>query len=136
MYDFCFHVNIDYFNKLFDNMRFSKNYRASCYRVLNKHSVFDKILREHPVIDLTEKLKMMMKKRVQLLKSHLCKKLPEVDAGFYLSRRSNFIHMGLDVPLFSIKNYPEFIDEINKFLSKELGAHFRRKIKKEKKWIR
>ena len=50
------------------------------------------------------------------------KAFPEVDAGFYLNCRSNFIHMGLDVPLFSIKNYPDFIDEINKFLSKELGA--------------
>ena len=79
---------------------------------------------------------MMMTKRVQLLKSHLCKKFPEVDVGFYLSRRSNFIHMGLDVPLFSIKNYPDYIDEINKFLSKKLGARFSRKIKKEKKSIR
>ena len=76
---------------------------------------------------------MMMRKRVQLLKSHLCKKFPEVDAAFYLSCRNNFIHMGLDVPLFSIKTYPDFIDEINKFLSKELGTSFSRKIKKEKK---
>ena len=73
---------------------------------------------------------MMMRKRVQLLKSHLCKTFPEVDAGFYLSRRRNFMHMGFDVLLFSIKHYPDFIDEINKFL---LGARFSRKIKKEKK---
>ena len=75
----------------------------------------------------------MMRKCVQLLKSHLCKKIPKVDAGFYLSRRSNFVHIDLDVPFFSIKNYPELIDEINKFLSKELGPRFSRKIKKEKK---
>ena len=72
----------------------------------------------------------MMRKRVQLLKSHLCKKF---DASFYLSQRSNFIHMDLDVLLFSIKNYHDFIDESNKVLSKELGAPFSRKIKKEQK---
>ena len=53
VYDFCLHVNIDCFNKLFDNMRFSKNYTTSCYRVLNKHSVVDRVLGEHPIIDLT-----------------------------------------------------------------------------------
>ena len=52
MYDFC-HVNIDYFNKFFDNMKFSKNYTSSSYRVLNKHSVVDRILGKHPVTDLT-----------------------------------------------------------------------------------
>ena len=52
-YGFCLHVNIDYLNKLFDNMRFLKSYTASCNRVLNKHSVVDRILGEHPVIDLT-----------------------------------------------------------------------------------
>ena len=130
IYDFCLHVNIDALKKLFNNIRFWKNYTASFYRVLNKHSVVDRIFCEHPVIDLTQKLKIMMRKRVQLLKSHLCKKF---DAGFYLSQRSNFIHMDLDVLLFSIKNYHDFIDESNKVLSKELGAPFSRKIKKEKK---
>ena len=64
---------------------------------------------------------MMIKKRFQPLKSQLSKIFIEDDVGFYLSRRSNFLHMSLDVRLFSIKNYPEFIDEINKFLSKEIG---------------
>ena len=134
IYDFCLHVNTDSLKKLFDNMRFLKNYTTSCYRDSNKHSginiAVDRIFCEHPVIDLTQKLKIMMRKRVQLLKSHLCKKF---DAGFYLSQRSNFIHMDLDVLLFSIKNYHDFIDESNKVLSKELGAPFSRKIKKEKK---
>ena len=66
----------------------------------------------------------MVKKRVQLLKSYLSKKIPEVDVGFYLSLRSNFMHIGLHIPLFSVKNYPDFIDEINKFLSKDLGTRF------------
>ena len=41
-----------------------------------------------------------------------------------LSRRSNYIHMGLNIPLYSIKNYPDFIEEINKFLAKDLESRF------------
>ena len=65
-----------------------------------------------------------MKNRVQLLKNYLSKKSPEIDICLYLSRRNNFVHMGLDVPIFSMKNYPDLIDEINKFLSKDVGTHF------------
>ena len=57
-----------------------------------------------------------MKKRAQLLKSYVLKKFPEVDVGFYLSCRSEFVHMGLEIMLYSIKNYPDFIDEINSLL--------------------
>ena len=45
----------------------------------------------------------MLRKNVQLLKNHLTKTFPVIKAGFYLSRRSNLVHMGLDIPLFSIK---------------------------------
>ena len=41
MHDFCLHVDINYFKRLFDNMRFSKQYSASCCRILNKHSVLE-----------------------------------------------------------------------------------------------
>ena len=51
----------------------------------------------------------MLKKCIQLLKSHLSKKFPQV-VDFYLSCRSN-----------SIENYPDFIDKINKFLAKDLS---------------
>ena len=30
--------------------------------------------------------------------------------------------MGLDTPLYSIKNYPDFIEEINEFLVKDLDS--------------
>ena len=65
-----------------------------------------------------------MKNRVKLLKNYLSKKFPEIDICLYLSRRNNLVHMGLDVPIFSMKNYPDLIDEINKFLSKDVGTHF------------
>ena len=58
----------------------------------------------------------MMKKGFQVLKDYSLEKFPDVgNIGFYLSRR--FVHMGLDVLLYSIRNYPDLIDEINKFLS-------------------
>ena len=45
---------------------------------------------------------MLMKKRVQLLKSYLVKIFPELIDGviFYLSQRSKFVHMDLDSPLY------------------------------------
>ena len=32
--------------------------------------------------------------------------------------------MGLDIPLYSTKDYPDFIEEINKFLAKNFGSRF------------
>ena len=66
----------------------------------------------------------MLRMRVLLLKSLLSTKFPDVNVGFYLSRRSNFVYVGLDVQLYSIKNYPDFIEEINKFLAKDLSSCF------------
>ena len=115
MYDFCLDVN--------------KDYTAVCYRILNKHFGVDRIFRwsscyrsDREVIFLV--FLKWWKNNVQLLKRYLSKKIPEVDVCFYLNRRSNFVHMGLHVPLFSVKNYPDFIAEINKFLSKDLGTRF------------
>ena len=69
---------------------------------------------------------MTLKKRVQLLKAHLAKKFPKVaGVGFYFSCRSNYVHMGLDMSLYSIKNYPDLIEEINKFLAKDLDSRFK-----------
>ena len=66
---------------------------------------------------------MSMKRIVQLLKSYFVKKFPELNdgVGFYLSWRSKFVHVGLDLPLYSIKNYPDLIEEIYKFLAMESG---------------
>ena len=61
---------------------------------------------------------------MQLLKSYLSKKFPEVDVSFYLSHRNKFVNMGLDTPLYSIKNDRDFVDEINKSLAKGLGSSF------------
>ena len=43
---------------------------------------------------------------------------------FYLNRGSTYVYMGLDISLYSIKNYPDFIGEINKFSDKDLDSRF------------
>ena len=55
----------------------------------------------------------------------MAKKFPEVTGiEFYLSLRSNYIHMGLHLLLYSIRNYPDFIEEVNKFLTKNRDPRF------------
>ena len=39
----------------------------------------------------------------------------DLEFEFYLSRRSKFVQMGLDVPLISIKNYQEIIKFIENY---------------------
>ena len=53
----------------------------------------------------------------------MVKKFPELNdgVGFYLSRKSKFVHIGLDSPLYSMKNYPDLIEEINKVSAMESG---------------
>ena len=41
---------------------------------------------------------------------------------FTLAAEVNQFIWGLDIQLYSIKNYPDVIDEINKFLAKDLGS--------------
>ena len=33
------------------------------------------------------------------------------------------MHMGLDLPLYSLKNYSDFVKEIHKFLSRDLDSN-------------
>ena len=58
---------------------------------------------------------MNIRKQLVLKESRLKKKFPYVKFGFYLSRRSSYVHMGLDFALFSLKNYSKIIAEVNYF---------------------
>ena len=89
-------------------MRYSKNCKTFCYKVINYELI---------VIDL-----MSLRKLVQILKAYLSKICPDIDVEFYLSCRSNFVHVGLDFPLCSLKNHLEFVKEIHEFLSKGLDS--------------
>ena len=52
---------------------------------------------------------MHMKTFLIILDNVLKKDHPDVDLGFYVSRRSKFVHMGSDVPLSKIKNIQEIL---------------------------
>ena len=58
---------------------------------------------------------MFMKTFLIMLSNVLKKDYPNVEVEFYLSRRSKFAHMGLDVPLTKIENYEQLISDIEKY---------------------
>ena len=69
----------------------------------------------------------MLRKCVSLLKNHLSIKCPDVNVGFYLICRSNFVHLGfhkfLHLPLYSLKNYSDFVKKNHKFHSRDLDSN-------------
>ena len=58
---------------------------------------------------------MYMKAFLVALKQRVKKDYPNTDFEFYLSRRSKFAHMGLDVPLISIGKHQELIQFIKEY---------------------
>ena len=56
-----------------------------------------------------------MKTFIIMLKKVLKKDYPDIELVFYVSRRSKFVHMGLDVQLTKISNSREIINAIEKF---------------------
>ena len=63
----------------------------------------------------------------RMLEHHLNNKFPELKASLYVSKRKENIHMGLDVPLFSLVKHDQIIEEIKNFrmLSYDIEKHFK-----------
>ena len=57
---------------------------------------------------------MYMKTFFVILENVLKKDHPDIELGFYVSRRSKFVHMGSDVPLTKIKNFQEILTKIER----------------------
>ena len=57
---------------------------------------------------------MFMKTFTIMLKNSLKKYHPGVDVEMYVSRRSKFVHMGLEFPLNKIDNSEKFVRDIDK----------------------
>ena len=55
---------------------------------------------------------MYMKTFLIILKQCLKKDHPELDVEMYLSRRSKFVHMGIDMPMNKIQNHEQFINKL------------------------
>ena len=58
---------------------------------------------------------MFMKTFLIMLQNSLKKDHPDVVVELYVSRRSKFAHMGIDVPLNKISNHEKFIEHIENF---------------------
>ena len=41
LYDFCLHVNINYFNLLFHDINYPEDYKSNCFKIINKQFVVD-----------------------------------------------------------------------------------------------
>ena len=52
-------------------------------------------------------------------------KFTEGKMDFYVSKRKNYVHMGLDSPLFLDTRNPQITDELWSFISDELEKRFR-----------
>ena len=55
---------------------------------------------------------MKMQSFLILLNGELKKDFPELDFGFYVSRRNRYVHMGSDVALHRIPDYQKITDKI------------------------
>ena len=58
---------------------------------------------------------MFMKTFLIMLQNSLQKDHPDAVVETYVSRRSKFVHMGIDVPLNKISNHEKFIEQIEDF---------------------
>ena len=51
----------------------------------------------------------------KLLKKHINSKFPELQVEFYVRKRKQYIHMGIDRPLFVFFNNDQIMDELKNF---------------------
>ena len=68
---------------------------------------------------------MHIKRFVNLLSDHMKEKFPEIEIGFYVSKRTNYEHMGKDSPLFSYLRHSQITDQLQNFMSDELDERFK-----------
>ena len=68
---------------------------------------------------------MSIKKVIKQLQKHMELNFGIYQAKFYSNQRNFYIHLGLDVSLFSFENYEDFFEEINRFLDQRLVKEFK-----------
>ena len=68
---------------------------------------------------------MNITKYVQLLEQHLSKLFPTAKIKLYDSRRSNYVHMIIDRPLFVLDDYEKIVSEIQDFMYEQLDERFK-----------
>ena len=60
-----------------------------------------------------------------LLAEHMKEKFPKVKMDFYVSKRKNYVHMGLDGPLFLYTRNQQITDKFWSFMSDDLDKRFK-----------
>ena len=58
---------------------------------------------------------MFMKAFLVALSDRVKKDYPDYDFEFYVSRQSKFVHMGIDIPLISMREHRKIIDFIRQY---------------------
>ena len=69
--------------------------------------------------------KMHISRFANVLSEHIKEIFPEAKMNFYVSRRKNYVHMGLDSPLFLYTRNQQINDELCSFMSDELDKRFK-----------
>ena len=67
---------------------------------------------------------MLMKKYVRILEKHMNSLYRNLNIRFYISRKQKYVHMGVDQPLFTLKDNDKIIAEIRDFTYDELDERF------------
>ena len=65
-----------------------------------------------------------MKKYVRILEKHMNSLYRNLNIRFYVSRKQKYVHMGVDQPLFTLKDNDKIIAEIRDFTYDELDERF------------
>ena len=60
-----------------------------------------------------------------MLEKHMSSFFPNLKINFYVSRRSKYVHMGLDFTLFTLKDHDRINNEIKDFMFDELDELFK-----------
>ena len=76
------------------------------------------------IFDILRGKKMLINRHVRTLEKHLNSLFPNLNIDFYVSRRSKYVHMGLDCALFTLKDHTSIIAEIKDFMFDELDKRF------------
>lgn len=67
---------------------------------------------------------MSVKSIIKKLEKTIEQRHPNYEAKFYINRKNNYIHLGLDRSLFLFENYKTFLKDIDNFLSSKLNEKF------------
>ena len=106
MIAFCSCINIKVFSNINKGFITGIDYDSRCFKIITKHYLNS----------LEYKEKTLINQHVRILEKRSNSLFPNLNIRFYVTRRSKYVHMGLDCALFTLKDYSSIIDEIKDFM--------------------